>query len=173
MTKGGARIGAGRPKGQGKFGEATKPMRIPCSMVDQVIDFIAPKRFKLPLYSSKVQAGFPSPADDHIEMRLDLNEYLVQHPAATFLVRATGDSMEGAGIYEGDILVVDRSLEPRHDRIVIASIEGGDLTVKRLYKREGKVLLMPENPAYEPIDITHVQDSLMWGVVVSVVRQVV
>ncbi len=115
MTKSGAKIGPGRPRGQGKFGEATKPMHIPCSMVDQVIDFIAPKRFKLPLYSSKVQAGFPSPGDDHIEMHLDLNEYLVQHPAATFLVRATGDSMEGAGIYEGDILVVDRSLEPRHD----------------------------------------------------------
>ena len=101
MTKGGARIGAGRPKGLGKFGEATKPMRIPCSMVDQVIDFIAPKRFKLPLYSSKVQAGFPSPADDHIEMRLDLNEYLVQHPAATFLVRATGDSMKALAFTKG------------------------------------------------------------------------
>ena len=104
MPRGGARTGAGRPKGQGKFGEKTKPMRIPISKIDSVMNFINNNNISLPLYSSKVPAGFPSPADDHMEGKLDLNTHLVKHPTATFFVKASGDSMLGAGIHDGDIL---------------------------------------------------------------------
>ncbi|MDA0967688.1 MAG: hypothetical protein O2970_12155 [Proteobacteria bacterium] len=114
MTRGGARKGAGRPKGHGKFGEKTIPMRIPESMVDDVLGFVHTKGHKLPLYASKVQAGFPSPADDFMERKLDLNAHLVKHPAATFFVRVSGDSMIEAGIHPDDILVVDRSIERKH-----------------------------------------------------------
>ena len=90
MPRGGIRIGAGRPKGQGKFGEKTKPIRIPLSMVDNVLSFIKNNDLSLPIYSNKVTAGFPSPADDHIEGKLDLNTHLIKHPSATFFVKATG-----------------------------------------------------------------------------------
>ena len=98
MPRGGARTGAGRPKGQGKFGEKTKPMRIPVSKIDNVINFINNSNISLPLYSSKVPAGFPSPADDHMEGKLDLNTHLIKHPTATFFVKASGESMLGAGL---------------------------------------------------------------------------
>ena len=140
MPRGGSRIGAGRPKGQGKFGEVTKPIRVPVSKIDSVMNFINNNTLSLPLYSSKVPAGFPSPADDHMEGKLDLNTHLVKHPTATFFVKASGDSMIGAGIHDGDILVVDRSLEPRQSRIVIAAVDG-QLTVKRLKKKGKKIYL--------------------------------
>ena len=107
MARGGARKGAGRPKGQGQYGESTQPIRLPVSLIKSVMKFVKHKGYQLPLYSSKVQAGFPSPADDHIEGHLDLNEHLIKHPAATFFVRASGHSMIGAGIHENDILIID------------------------------------------------------------------
>lgn len=170
---GGARPGAGRPKGQGKYGEATRSMRIPISRVNDVLAFIdeGNTEYELPLYGSSVRAGFPSPADDYIERKLDLNTHLVKHPAATFFVKAAGESMINAGIQSGDILVVDRSLEAAHNRIVIAAIDG-ELTVKRLAKTGGTVKLMAENPDFEPIDITEEQDLVIWGVVTHVIHQV-
>ena len=84
MSRGGSRVGAGRPKGRGPHGEATKPLRIPLSMVAEVVDYVSHKGYQLPLYGSKVQAGFPSPADDFMEGKLDLNQYLIKRPAATF-----------------------------------------------------------------------------------------
>lgn len=168
MGHGGKRIGAGRPKK-----EATKVLRIPDSKVSLVKEILVnenPNSVKLPLYGSKVQAGFPSPADDFIESHLDLNEYLVKHPAATFLVRAKGQSMINAGIFSGDILVVDKSLEARHGKIVIAAING-ELTVKRLYQKKGIVKLQAENPEYPDIDINQ-QDVVIWGVVTNVIKDV-
>ena len=109
MPKGGARIGAGRPKGQGKYKEPTKPIRIPESKIEKILDYIKGYDYKLPLYTSAVQAGFPSPADDYIEEKLDLNKHLIKHPSATFFVKVTGDSMIKAGIHSGDILIVDSS----------------------------------------------------------------
>ena len=138
MPRGGVRAGAGRPKGQGKFGEKTKPIRIPISKIDSVMNFINNSNISLPLYSSKVPAGFPSPADDHMEGKLDLNTHLVKHPTATFFVKASGDSMLGAGIHDGDILVVDRSLEPRKGKVVIAAVDG-QLTVNVYKKRDQKL----------------------------------
>ena len=128
-------------------------------------------RLQLPLFQAYVPAGFPSPADDYIERKLDLNTYLVRHPAATFFVRVTGDSMVGAGIHSGDMLIVDRSLEPVDNNVVIAGMEG-ELTVKRIRKRGGKLFLVPENSAYEPVEIHDGMDCEIWGVVTSVIHPV-
>ena len=167
--RGGARPGAGRPKGKGKYGETTKPLRIPESMIEQVLSFVQHKGYQLPLYSCKVSAGFPSPADDYMEGMLDLNEHLIQHPSATFFVRVTGDSMIGAGIHANDILIVDRSLEAASDRIVIAALDG-ELTVKRLHVGPEGTRLLPENPVYDPIEIKEESELHIWGVVTNVIH---
>ena len=120
-------------------------------------------------FTSRVEAGFPSPADDYLEGTLDLNEHLIRRPAATFFLRVSGDSMTGAGIYPGDILIVDRSLTPADGRIVIAVVDG-ELTVKRLSRQHGRIRLLPENPRYPPIEITAEQDLRVWGVVVHAVH---
>ncbi|MEH6633431.1 MAG: translesion error-prone DNA polymerase V autoproteolytic subunit [Halopseudomonas aestusnigri] len=125
--------------------------------------------FPLPLFASKVPAGFPSPAEDYIEGSLDLNEQLIPHPHATFLLKVSGDSMIGAGIMPGGMLVVDRSVEVRHGKVVIAVLDG-QLTVKRLYKRQGEIRLMSENPNYKPIKISDEQDLQVWGVVTNVIN---
>ncbi len=125
---------------------------------------------RVPLYLSRVSAGFPSPADDYVESALDLNEYLISNPAATFMVRVSGDSMTGAGIQDGDVLVVDRSQDARPGKIVVAVLDG-ELTVKRLRKRNGKYVLVPENPAYSPIEVEMEQELFVWGVVTGVVRR--
>ena len=152
------------------YGEETKPVRIPVSMVDRVLRFVRTKEFALPLYAGGVSAGFPSPADDYLEGALDLNEHLVREPAATFFVRARGDSMVGAGIHDGDLLVVDRSEEARNDSVVIASING-ELTVKRYVRRDGQVWLEPENPAYQAILLNEEDDVRTWGVVTNVIHR--
>jgi len=124
---------------------------------------------KMPLYSSRPQAGFSSPGDDHIENILDINDLVVKHPASTFFVRVEGDSMEGAGIFSGDVLVVDRAIEPFHNAIVVAAVFG-EMVVKRLYSKEHIYTLNSENPAYAPIEIASHEDCYIWGVVVGSVR---
>ncbi len=124
----------------------------------------------LNLYSSRVQAGFPSPADDYVEKTLDLNDYLINHPTATFFVCVSGDSMIGAGIHHQDILVVDRSLQPKDRDIVIAALNG-ELTVKRLKVGEAGYILRPENPDYPEIPIHDEIDCCIWGVVTSVIHR--
>jgi DNA polymerase V len=125
-------------------------------------------KLSIPFLLSKVKAGFPSPADEYLEKTIDFNQFLVQHPAATFCMRVSGSSMTGASINDGDILVIDRSLEPTNNRIVVAAVDG-DLTVKRLNKSGNKILLMPENPEYQPLEI---KDSSfeIWGVVTFVIH---
>lgn len=110
---------------------------------------VAGKRRALPYFSTTVAAGFPSPAQDFVEKRLDLNELCINHPAATYFVRAMGDSMIGSGIFSGDTLIVDRSLEACHGNIVIAAING-EFTVKRLQLRP-HVALLAENPTFPAI----------------------
>jgi DNA polymerase V len=122
-----------------------------------------------PLFLASVSAGFPSPAEDYIEGRLDLNRHLIKHPAATFFVRVAGDSMIDAGIHPGDILVVDRALEPQDSNVVIAVIDG-ELTVKRISQRHGKLFLVPDNKAYEPLEILEEMEFEVWGVVTSVIH---
>ena len=122
-----------------------------------------------PLSLASVSAGFPSPAEDYIEGRLDLNRHLIKHPAATFFVRVAGDSMIGAGIHPGDILVVDRAIEPQDSNVVIAVIDG-ELTVKRISQRGGKLFLVPDNLAYQPLEIQEEMEFEVWGVVTSVIH---
>jgi len=124
-----------------------------------------------PICMSSVEAGFPSPAEDYIEGSLDLNRYLIKHPAATFFIQANGDSMINAGIHPGDILIVDRSLEAIDKKIVIAVIDGV-FTVKRLRYRDSLILLEPENENYHPIIITEEKSFAIWGVVTNVIHKV-
>ena len=126
-------------------------------------------RYALPIFLGRLPAGFPSPADDYLEGKLDLNRHLIKHPAATFFVRVTGDSMIGAGIHSGDLLVVDRSLEPADKHVVVAVLDG-ELTVKRLFKQNGVLRLLPENLNYQPIEIAPQQTIEIWGVVTSVIH---
>ena len=125
----------------------------------------------LPLYLSPVQAGFPSPADDYSDEKIDLHRLVVKNDVATFFLRAAGESMVGAGIFDGDLLVVDRSVEATHNRIVIAALDG-ELTVKRLVRQKDKVYLAPENPDYPKFDITNREHVFIWGVVTYVVHKV-
>ncbi len=195
MTRGGIRKGAGRKLNSSKFGEQTIPVRIPKSLVPKIKELLMKADkiqlgstlssireafdwqsldlplMTLPLFSNKVSAGFPSPADDHLETKLDLNQHLVQHPAATFFVRVSGDSMIGASIHDGDVLVVDRSLVCKDGCIAIAVVDG-ELTVKRFFLRGNEVVLMAENPKYPDIAVTQDMDFRVWGVVTTVIHKV-
>src|SRR5471030_965586 len=121
----------------------------------------------LPLYLSRIKAGFPSPAEDYLDKKLDLNEHLIKHPASTFFVKVKGDSMTGAGITSGDLLIVDRSLEPK-DKSIVVAVVNGDFTVKRICKDGTRLFLVPENPKYPLIEIKDGMDFEVWGVVVHV-----
>jgi DNA polymerase V len=116
-----------------------------------------------------VPAGWPSPSEDYVEDQLDLQTLAVRNPAATFFLRAMGESMVGAGIHDGDLLVVDRSKAPVTGKVVIASVDG-ELTIKRLVKRNGRVFLTPANPQFSEIDITGREDASVWGVVTYVLH---
>jgi DNA polymerase V len=131
---------------------------------------LEPAARELRLLSHRISAGFPSPATDYVEEGLDLNDYLVRNKPATFLFTVRGDSMIGASIEEGDKVIVDRALAPKHDDIVVAVVDG-DYTLKRLYKHMGRVELRAENPAYSPIVFSDGSELLVWGVVVGVVRR--
>jgi DNA polymerase V len=126
---------------------------------------------RLPLFTSKVAAGFPSPADDYVEKTLDLNELLVKKPAATFFARAQGESMLGAGIHPNDILVVDRSIEPVPGKIVVCALNG-ELVVKRLKRLEDQWVLASENPFYSDIPLHEELEMVIWGVVTNVIHPV-
>ncbi len=125
---------------------------------------------KLPMAEAACPAGFPSPAEDYMEERLDLNEHLIDNPAATFFVRVSGASMVDAGIHNGDILIVDRSLEPSEGEIVIAVLDG-QLAVKRLVKEKGEFYLFSENDDYENLKINPESDFRIWGVATNVIHR--
>ena len=139
------------------------PHRVPiCRTADREVE--------LPLFTS-VRAGFPSPALDHTEEPLNLHDYLVKNPASTFFVRVEGESMIEAGIYPDDILVVDRSIEARHDDVVVAYINS-DFTVKRLSgRRGGRIVLRSENAHFAPITIDEGDELIIWGVVTTVLHK--
>jgi DNA polymerase V len=189
--RGGSRSGAGRKKGSSVYGETTRAIRVPESMLPQVKSMLTLRKRQfqqleagaaailypadnadavpLPLFTGKVAAGFPSPADDYIEKTLDLNDLLVKKPAATFFVRAEGESMLGAGIHPNDILVVDRSIDPVPGKVVICALNG-ELTVKRLKSCAGQLLLAAENPDYPDISLGEEMDMVIWGVVTNVIH---
>jgi DNA polymerase V len=192
-TRGGARPNAGRKNGSSAYGETTKAIRVPESLIPTIKAHLnerkqqfeqlakgstaiffpdkTPSTIALPLFLNKVAAGFPSPASDYVEKTLDLNELLVQKPAATFFVRAQGDSMLGAGIHTNDILVVDRSIEPEPGKIVICALNG-ELTVKRLEREQQQWKLKAENPAYADIALHEELELVIWGVVTNVIHAV-
>lgn len=128
-------------------------------------------RVPLPLFGGKVAAGFPSPADDYVDKTLDLNELLVQKPAATFFVRVQGLSMIDAGIHHNDILIVDRSIEPVPGKIVICALNG-ELTVKRLERENDQWKLKAENSDYPDIELHENLDMVVWGVVTNAIHAV-
>lgn len=141
--------------------------------VHHKLEIFTPKRgvgTSIPLVSSSVAGGFPSPAEDYIEKRLDLNELLIDHPVATFYVRVEGDSMEGAGIFSGDILIVDRSLTASHGKIVVAVLNG-EFTVKRFVRKGEGIVLQPENNRYKAIAVENEDDFQVWGVVTYVIHK--
>ena len=124
----------------------------------------------VPLYGDSVPAGFPSPADDYLDMDLNLHDYLVQHPSATFCVRAIGDSMVDAGIQSSDVMVIDRALTPKNNDIILAVVNG-EFTVKRIKKSEDELYLMPANENYTPMKITEEMNFQVWGVVTFIIHK--
>ena len=171
IKHGGYRLGAGRKFGTGKYGESTKVIRVPVSKVTDIKRYILRQQSQnidaifnvkisdtqqLPFFAHKVPAGFPSPADDHVEKRLDLNEYLINQKEATFFIAIRGDSMIDASIHDGDI--------------VLASIDG-EFTVKTLAKYLSKPRLVPANKNYKYIDITENMEFEIWGVITGAVRK--
>jgi DNA polymerase V len=195
-TRGGKRLNAGRKTGTGKFGEPTEVVRIPASQKPVIVDFLAAyqrkqqledaieisslmlpalnhKAIKIPLFNSKVPAGFPSPADDHVEKRLDPSEYLVDQADATFFVTIQGESMIETGLMPGDKAVVDRSKIPVIGDIVLAVVDG-DFTIKILNRQKnGNPRLLPANASgkYQPIEIKEGMQFEVWGVVTGSFRR--
>lgn len=123
----------------------------------------------LPLILSHIPAGFPSPADDYVEQSLDLNKFLIKHPAATFFVRVEGESMTGAGIKSGDLIIVDRALQA-HDNAIILALINGEFTIKRIKKIKNKLFLVPENQKFKELEITPDMSFEIWGVVTFVIH---
>jgi DNA polymerase V len=137
----------------------------------QFLKFVPYEAHLLPLYSCPVSAGFPSPADDHLDQDIDLNQHLIPHPSATFLVYADGHSMVEAGIQHGDLLIVDRSMEPRDGKIVVVAIDG-ELTVKRIRRQGCRIRLESANPDYPSIEVREGQSLIVWGVIIHVIHTV-
>ncbi len=192
-NRGGKRQGAGRKPGGGKYGEPTVALRVPTSQKPVICDFLDALQEKkdriskdnvaeliklgetrhlisLPLYMTKVATGFPSPADDHVEKRLNPSDYLVQNDTATFFVRVKGDSMIDAGIFEDDVLVIDRSRVPVIGDIVLAVLDG-EFTVKTLGKSKKAPRLIPANKSYPVIEVKEHQSFEVWGVVTGSMRK--
>ncbi|MSS73894.1 MAG: translesion error-prone DNA polymerase V autoproteolytic subunit [Candidatus Latescibacteria bacterium] len=136
-----------------------------------VIPYEPSAALPIPFFGSTIPAGFPSPAEDYIDKSLDLNDLVIQHPAATFFVRVEGDSMIDAGIHSGDVLVVDRALTPGNGRVVVAVV-GGEFTVKRIRKVGDRLFLVPDNPDLDPLEISPETGFEVWGIVTYVIHRV-
>ncbi len=188
----------GRPAGTGKFREPTQTLRVPVSQAGRIVSYledyaamkssrddgnaqalvraaIEPPRVGIPFVSSpRPQAGFPSPAADYVEEGLDLNELLIDNPPATFFARVRGESLVDRGIFENDIVAVDRSRAPGRGRVVVAVYQGS-IFIKVLGEIDGRLALCSENAAeaqaYPPMYLDEDPDHVIWGVVTSVVRQ--
>lgn len=192
-NRGGKREGSGR-KSWSPFKESTVALRVPVSQQPVIRDFLEafkrkkqlesisnvsyieepslePSIVELPLYLTKVAAGFPSPADDHVEKRLDLNDYLIKEAEATYFVRIKGDSMIDSGIFDNDIAIIDRSRTAKVGDIVLAEVDG-EFTIKSLAKsKQGLPRLLPANEKFSPIEIKEGQQFKILGVVTGSVRK--
>ena len=148
-------------------------MRLTRIHAGSVLDFFTPDfttQLDLPLAGTAIAAGFPSPAEEYLDLALDLNKELIKHPAATFYARVKGDSMVDAGIQDGDLLVIDKALEPKEGTVAVCYLDG-EFTVKRLSVREEGVYLMPANAEFKPIRITEENEFLVWGIVAYVIHK--
>jgi len=148
-------------------------MRLSKIHAGPVLDFFTPDfstLLELPLAGTAIAAGFPSPAEEYLDLALDLNKELIKHPAATFYARVKGGSMVDAGIQDGDLLVIDKALEPKEGAIAVCYLDG-EFTVKRLAMREEGVYLMPANAEFKPIRITEENEFLVWGIVAYVIHK--
>jgi DNA polymerase V len=152
---------------------ANRALRLATSLrrgdVAEFLDIEARTDSSIPLYGARVPCGFPSAADDYLEKPLDFNELLIQNPAATYAVRVSGESMTGAGIYPGDIVIVDKSITPSHGAIVIALIEG-EFTIKRYCLVGGRIVLQAENPNFANVEIPEETGLEVWGVITNSIR---
>ncbi len=194
-SRGGRREGSGPKKSMSPYGEKTSLIRVPNSLMPDVLIYLEPFRkakqasnnegaeflqampnphpLPRPIYSGKISAGqsrFPSPAQDYEQKTLDLNDRFIANPPATFFFTVTGDSMVGAGIFDGATLIVDRALKPKSSSIVIADVDG-EWMVKRLYKRSGVIKLLSENPLNAPIVLEEGQELVIFGVVTYVINE--
>lgn len=124
---------------------------------------------ELPFVNNGISAGFPSPADDFLDINIDLNKYLIKNPSTTFYGKVRGDSMVDAGIHDGDLLVIDKSLEPINNKIAVCFIDG-EFTVKRIRIEKDEILLVAENQNYQPIRVTKENDFVIWGIVTNVIK---
>ena len=148
-------------------------MRLTRIHAGSVLDFFTPDfttQLDLPLAGTAIAAGFPSPAEEYLDLALDLNKELIKHPASTFYARVKGDSMVDAGIQDGDLLVIDKALEPKEGTVAVCYLDG-EFTVKRLSVREEGVYLMPANAEFKPIRITEENNFLVWGLVAYVIHK--
>lgn len=136
--------------------------------INEIYEFNPETKIELPFLTTKIPAGFPSPGDDYIDKTLDLND-LIKHPAATFIMRVSGDSMEGAGIFNGDLIIVDRAVKPEDGKIIVAALNG-ELIVKRLKIHTGRYFLVSENPGYKPFEVHQESDFEIHGVVIYSIR---
>lgn len=169
MPQGGKRKGAGRPTGTGKYGEPTVAIRIPTSEAENISKWIENKFYRLPFFQDAISAGLPNQASEKVAETLDLNELLIKRPSTTFLLRVYGTSMINAGIFDNDIVIVDRALQATDGKIVIAAVNG-ELTVKRLSIERNRVELLPENDAFPKIEITSDTEFQILGVVTNVIH---
>ena len=138
-----------------------------------MLDFYTPDfttQLELPLAAGAISAGFPSPAEEYIELAIDLNKELIKHPAATFYARVKGSSMIDAGIADGDLLIIDKALEPKDGDIAVCFIDG-EFTLKRLALKEDGIYLMPANAEFKPIRITEENDFLVWGMLAYIIHK--
>lgn len=194
MTKGGTRPNSGPNKPMSPYGEKTSVIRVPNSIKADVLVYLDaykkkpstfidtsnipqalphPPALTRPVYSGKVSAGqsrFPSPAQDYEQKFLDLNERYINNPPSTFFFEVKGNSMEGVGIFEGDMVIVDRAKKPKSSSIIIADVDG-EWMVKRLYKRGDVVKLISEHPEHAPISFSEGQELIIFGVVTYVIHQ--
>lgn len=138
------------------------------------IDFFAPSSsipMQLPLIQEGISAGFPSPANDFLDISIDLNREFIKHPSTTFYGRVRGDSMINAGLSDGDLLIIDKSLEPSNGKIAVCFIDG-EFTVKRVKIEKNQLWLVAENQKYRPIEVTEDNEFMIWGIVTTVIKNV-
>lgn len=142
--------------------------------MDDKVDIVpvgGTSELSIPFIENTISAGFPSPAEDYLEYGIDLNRELIRHPSTTFFGRVKGDSMSGAGIMEGDILVIDKSLEAKDGDVAVCFIDG-EFTLKSIHREQNIILLVPANEKYKPIKVTADNDFLIWGIVTSIIRKI-